>query len=96
MQVQEVEVVAEIKRLLVAELDVEPGLLSQADAGTPLLGLGVGLDSIDALRLATALERHFDIQIPDESLTAELFSNVGTLAGYVSRQLAEQSPRRER
>ncbi len=87
--------VAEIKRLLIAELDVEPDLLSQSDAGTPLLGLGVGLDSIDALRLATALERRFDIQIPDDSLTTELFSNVGTLAAYVSRQLVEQSSQRE-
>ena len=91
---QDADVVAEIKRLLAAELDVEADRLSQADAGTPLLGLGVGLDSIDALRLATALERHFDIEIPDESLTADLFSNVGTLAAYVSRQLVEQSSRR--
>jgi acyl carrier protein len=93
--VQDAEVVAEIKRLLIAELDVEPDRLSHADAATPLLGLGVGLDSIDALRLATALERHFAIQIPDDSLTTELFSNVGTLAAYVSRQLVGQSPQRE-
>ena len=91
---QDVEVVAAIKRLLVAELDAEPHLLSHADAATPLLRLGVGLDSIDALRLATALERQFDIQIPDASLTAELFASVGTLAVYVSRQI-EQSSRRE-
>ena len=92
---QDAEVVAEIKRLLIAELAVEPDRLSHADAATPLLGLGVGLDSIDALRLATVLERQFDIQIPDESLTTELFSNVGTLAAYVSRQLVDQSSRRE-
>lgn len=91
---QDADVVAEIKRLLAAELDVEADRVSQTNAGTPLLGLGVGLDSIDALRLATALERHFDIEIPDESLTADLFSNVGTLAAYVSRQLDEQSSRR--
>jgi len=69
--------------------------LSHADTGTPLLGLGVGLDSIDALRLATALERRFDIEIPDDSLTAELFTNVGTLAAYVRRQLVDQSSRQE-
>jgi acyl carrier protein len=94
--VQDAEVVAEIKRLLIAELEVEPDRLSHADAATPLLGLGVGLDSIDALRLATALERRFDIQIPDDSLTTELFANVGTLAAYVSQVLVEQSPQRKR
>ena len=92
---QDAEVVAAIKRLLIAELDVEPDRLSHADVATPLLGLGVGLDSIDALRLATALERQFDIQIPDESLTAELFTNVGTMAAYVSRQLVDQLPQRQ-
>jgi hypothetical protein len=53
-QVQEVEIVAAIKELLAGELEVDPVMLSDADAGTPLLGLGVGLDSIEALRLATA------------------------------------------
>jgi len=89
-------VVAEIKHLLVAELAIEPDLLSRADAATPLLGLGVGLDSIDALRLATALERRFDIQIPDESLTTDLFASVGALAGFVTLQIAEQSSGRAR
>ena len=89
----DVDVIAAIKRLLIEELDVEPDRLSQSDLGTPLLGLGVGLDSIEALRLATALERHFAIEIPDASLTAELFANVGTLATYVSGQLAAQSAR---
>src|SRR5262245_19497423 len=88
-----VEMVAAIKRLIAGELDVDSAALSDADAETPLLGLGMGLDSIDALRLATALERHFNIQIPDESLTTELFANVGTLAAYVTRQIVEQSAR---
>jgi len=87
--------VAAIKELLAGELEVDPVMLSNADAGTPLLGLGVGLDSIEALRLATALERRFAIQIPDANLTAELFSSIGVLAGYVSRQMVEQSSRPE-
>jgi len=92
--VEDVEIIAAIKRLLIDELDVQPDRLSQTDVGTPLLGLGVGLDSIEALRLATALERHFAIEISDASLTAELFANVGTLATYVSGQIAAQSTRR--
>lgn len=92
----EADVVVAIKRLLVDELDVEPEGLAAADAGTPLLGLGVGLDSIEALRLATALERQFAIEIPDESLTADLFASVGNLADYVIRQIAEQSSQPKR
>lgn len=93
---QDVEVVAAITRLLVEELEVEPDRLLRMDMKTPLLGIGVGLDSIEALRLATALERRFDIEIPDESLTAELFASVSSLAAYVNRRIAEQSALPER
>jgi hypothetical protein len=41
--VQDVEVAA-IKRLLAGELDVEPDRLSHADATTPRLGRGVGVE----------------------------------------------------
>ena len=88
--------IAAIKRLLVEELEVEPDRLLQTEADIPLLGLGVGLDSIEALRLVTALEREFGIEIPDASLTADLFANVATLADYVSGRIAAQSPRPER
>jgi hypothetical protein len=42
------------------------------------------------------MEKEFDISIPDEDLTAELFSTLGTLTGYVVRKLsatAQSAPR---
>jgi len=48
----------------------------------------VYLDSVEALALALGLEREFDLAIPDEDLTVELFANLATLADYVRRALA--------
>ncbi|MDH3688933.1 MAG: acyl carrier protein [Gammaproteobacteria bacterium] len=58
---------------------------------TPLLGKGVGLDSIEALALVTRIEEEFGIFFDDEELTVELFRTIGTLAEQVRRKLAETS-----
>lgn len=58
---------------------------------TPILGLGLGLDSLEAMVLVTEIEAEFDILIDDEELTLELFETVGTLADHVKQKLAEQA-----
>jgi len=81
-----------IRRLLVAELGVDAARLAGRSDEIPLLGRGVGLDSVEALALALSLEREFEISIPDRDLTAELFVSLRALADYVGRALAEQRP----
>ncbi len=63
-------------------------LLADATPDTPLLGRGIGLDSVEAMGLALSLERDFDIQIPDSELTVELFESLGALAEYVYHKAA--------
>lgn len=43
------------------------------------------VDSVDALRLLSALEERFDVVIDDAELTPELFERVGALATLVLR-----------
>ena len=52
-----------------------------------LFGRGIGLDSIEALRIVTALEERFGLTIEDESLDPIHFRTVGTLAGFIEEQL---------
>ena len=52
----------------------------------PLLGRGVGLDSLDAISLAVAIEREFDIEIDDDELDASLFESIATLGRARSGQ----------
>lgn len=77
-----------IKKVLIDDLQVDAAMIETADAQTPLLGRGIGLDSVEALRLALGLENAFDISIPDADLNAELFSSLGTLTNYVEQKIA--------
>ena len=80
---------ATIKHLLVADLEADPKLIENAETQTPLLGRGIGLDSIEALRLALGLEKEYDIRVPDADLTIELFSSLGALVDYVHAKILE-------
>jgi acyl carrier protein len=81
-----------IRHVLVTELGADAALLSRNGSDTPLLGRGIGLDSMEALALATSLEEHFSVQLDDEDLTVSLFATVGTLADCIARKLGERDP----
>lgn len=72
-----------VKEILFRDLQADAASLSSANAETPLLGRGIGLDSVEALRLALGLENAFDISIPDQDLNVGLFATLGTLTRYV-------------
>ena len=74
----------ELKRLIVETLaleDVEPGEIEPEAA---LFVEGLGLDSIDALELAMALEERYGVQIgEDPELNQAIFASVRSLAAFV-------------
>ncbi len=79
-----------IKKILAEELEIDAAMLESADASTPLLGRGIGLDSVEAMRLTLGLENAFDISIPDTDLKPDLFSSIGSLSEYVAQRIAER------
>jgi acyl carrier protein len=81
------EIKQEIKRLIVSELDLRGK--SEADIADDirLFGGGLGLDSLDALQLATAMEERFGIRVPDDKESKEIFTSVSTLAAFVANAL---------
>ena len=68
-----------IKQLLISELKLNPAALAELDSSTPLLGRGIGLDSVETMALVLGLEEEFEISIQDDELTVDLFKNIGTL-----------------
>lgn len=84
------EIEAEIRRILVAELGVAVDRLNDAGSATPLLGQGIGLDSMEALVLVSGLERAFGFETTDDELTAQAFTTVGVLADKVSAWTARE------
>jgi len=79
-----------IKEILVVELELDPGTYGANSSTTPLLGRGIGLDSIDALTLISAIEKRFDIEVDDSDLTASLFKTIRTLADYVVGRISSE------
>lgn len=56
------------------------------DAATGLLGEGIGLDSVEILKLVCAIEEEFDLTLDESELTAARFKTVGALAGFIEEK----------
>jgi acyl carrier protein len=55
----------------------------------PLFGPGgLGLDSVDALQLVLALDKHFGLKIRDPEMAKEVFRSVNTITEAVQQKLA--------
>ena len=74
----------ELKKLLVEALKLDDVTPEQIEDAAPLFGEGLGLDSIDALELAVAIERRFKVSIPDEEVGKKAFRSIDALAAYVA------------
>jgi len=74
---------SELKLLIIETLrleDVKPDSIKDEDS---LFGEGLGLDSIDALELVVAIEKHYGVLIEDEEVGVEAFASVDALADFV-------------
>jgi len=80
---------AELKKLIIEALVLEDIAPEEIDTEAPLFVEGLGLDSIDALELAMALEERYGVKIeddPDEN--RRIFASVRSLADFVTAQRA--------
>jgi acyl carrier protein len=79
------ELEAELKGLIVEALALEDIAPAEIETGAPLFVEGLGLDSIDALELAMALEERFGVKIgEDPEVNQRIFASVA--AGLVRRE----------
>jgi acyl carrier protein len=74
----------QLKDLIVEALmldDVQP---NEIDANAPLFVDGLGLDSVDALELAIAIERKFGVKIEPKTVDApKIFASIASLAAFI-------------
>jgi len=76
---------AEIKELIVEALMLEDVSPVEIESEAALFVEGLGLDSIDALEIAIALEERFGVRIEeDPEKNQELFASVRSLATFVA------------
>jgi acyl carrier protein len=71
---------ARIKEVMASELMLEVRVDEIGDE-SPLFGpTGIGLDSVDALQLVVAIEKHFKLKITDQDKAREILANVESIA----------------
>jgi acyl carrier protein len=77
----------EIAQLIIDTLNLEHLTAADIPAQQPLFGEGLGLDSVDALELALALQKHYAIRIEsDVKDSRRHFATVASLAAFVEEQ----------
>lgn len=79
----------ELKKLIVDTLQLEDVAPTDILADAPLFGEGLGLDSLDALDLAVAIEGAYGVKMSKGAThVREAFRSVRTLAAFIAANRA--------
>ena len=82
------ELEEDLKRLIIEALVLEDMTPEQIGSDAPLFGDGLGLDSIDALEIALALEQKYGITVDEDAEENQArFASVASLASFVTGAL---------
>ena len=76
---------AELKALIVSELNLKGRDPASIEDDAPLFGAGLGLDSLDALQLAMVVEERYGVRIPEGDEARAIFASVAALADHVGK-----------
>ena len=63
--------------------DIEP---DEIDVDAPMIGEGLGLDSIDTLELLVLLEKEYKVTVPDINIGRKIFSSIRAMAKYIHEE----------
>ena len=80
------EMIGKVKQMIIGSLRIEGMTPADIDSDAPLFGVGLGLDSIDALQLVVAMEKEFGVVVPDAATGTTVFQSVRNMAAYIVEQ----------
>ena len=78
-------IVHELARKLVETLglDMTP---ESVDPAAPLIGAGLGIDSIDTLELVVMIDRDYGVKIDNRAAGVEAFASLQALAAFIRQR----------
>jgi len=82
--------IEELKKEIIISLkltDIKP---EDIDPDAPIIGGGLGLDSIDTLELLILLEKNYGVTVPDVNAGRKIFSSIRSLAEYVQENTSRK------
>lgn len=74
----------ELKKEIIQHLNLQGTKPEDITDDMPLFGEGLGLDSIDVLELIVLLDRKYGVRISDPQQGRQVFSNVTTMADFIT------------
>jgi acyl carrier protein len=80
------EIIHRIKKIFIERLRL-PLKEEEINEDAPLFGLGLGLDSVDALEIVVGLEQEFGISIGDEDM--QVLRSINTIVDYILEKTKE-------
>ncbi|HEX3763196.1 MAG TPA: phosphopantetheine-binding protein [Kofleriaceae bacterium] len=83
------DIIGELKRLLVEDLDARITAEMVTD-DVRLLESGLGLDSIVLYEFITLIEKRFGFEFADQDLGTEIFENLTILAQHIHTRTAQR------
>ncbi len=86
------QLIEELKKKIVAILDLANLPSTQLEVDGPLVGGALGLDSIDVLEMVIMVEKDYGLRIDNRDLGEKVFASLRTLAAYIF----ENSPKLKR
>ena len=81
--------VVELAHKLVEALDTTADLV---DPAAPLIGAGLGIDSIDTLELVVMMEKDYGVKIDTRAAGIEAFASLNARAAYIRQHRSASSP----
>ncbi len=85
------KLIEDLKSQIIATLNLSDVAPEDIDSDEPLIGGGLGLDSIDTLELLVLLEREYGVTVPDVNVGRSVFSSVRSLAKYITENRPDDS-----
>lgn len=79
----------ELKKQIIEELNLQDIKPEDIIDDAPLLGEGLGLDSIDALELVVLMEKYYGVKITDETVGKKVLYSINTMAEYIEEEKAK-------
>ena len=80
------DVKVRIKKVLAKRLP--PGVkVEDIKDDTPLIELGVGVDSLATLELIVALEQEFQVRLNEEEINIEVLENIESITNYITKRV---------
>jgi acyl carrier protein len=85
---QGLELRPRIKVLIVESLRFDGMDPASIEDDAPLMGEGLGLDSVDALELMVAVEKEFGVKLENAEVGRAVLKSVSTLAAFIAERRA--------